>query len=229
MADISPEIIFPLPYTSNIDYAGNVFLSAFSMASAGAAIIAASKFPRAKVVLAGEHTFGASMPSTGELMKEELAIAGVDPERMVVLDNKGCGLNNTSFQVEALCNWLAGFKFQPSLLTLAYGFHRKRTGRYLLHNGVSSEFFEIEDILRAAGVLDRFPELEYLDSFNRRERLMRAVSLIDRDGAFLRFVTKIRGPHLHDLYLDDDATPVFIDMPAKSRLVEIGIADTVLD
>lgn len=199
------------------------------MAAAGATIVAASNFPDSEIVLAGEHTFGQDKPSTGLLMSEELIIAGVEPERIVVLDDRETGLNNTSFQVNALRDWLTQLDRQPNLLTLAYRFHIKRTRRYLLNKGVDSEFGQIEAVLSTAGLFDSYPQLMHLSSFDRREALMRAVSVIDRGGAFIRLITSLRGPHVHDLNFNSDGEPVFMDMSARSRLAELNPNLTAAD
>lgn len=193
------------------------------MASVGAAIVSADMFHDARVVLAGEHTFGGDMPSTGELMAEELLLAGVESERIVVLDNSfGFHFNNTSFQVKALGLWLEELKIQPRLLTLAYDFHMVRLKRCMRSSGIKSDFADIVTTLNSVNLGSEYPEHDFLSSFNARERLVRAFSLFDRKGILTRLITGINGPHVHDVCQDEDGEFQFMNMSATSRLAEVN-------
>lgn len=222
----TPEkVIFPMPYTSDMELGGKVVLSSLTQMSVCATLVALEDNPSATVVIAGEHTFGKDLPSTGEIMEEKIVAAGVNPENVVLLDDEfGGRLDNTPLQVTAFNIWLQQFLgYNPEILTLAHGFHAPRLEVHMGRYGVLSTYRDISSLLMDADLADTFPELQLLDKFEARERWVRGLSYVDRKGLVTKVATNKLGPHVHNILVGENGELEVIDMSAKRRIAELEL------
>ncbi len=222
------QILFPFAYTSNLSEAGSPTLTVLSKMSVVATELVSNELDEpARIVIAGEQTFGPHFASTGELMSRALKSSGVGYSSLTVLDREyGGKLNNTTLQVRALARYLSeaeSTRRDVELIGIVHAFHAERAKMLMDAYGVTARIKIIEDVIMGSPLADQYREIvEALSHFEGvRERVARSVNSIERKGRISILASRILGAPVHDIkYNEKNGKPE--KFAAKAWWIELG-------
>jgi hypothetical protein len=229
-----PDIIVPLPYSSNIERAADgrldTTLSTMSCMAIDAAAALQRTYPTSTIVVPGETCYGLEPlnpdsalppPNTTDLMVARACDhGGIHPDRVLGLhqNERGEPLNNTYIQLETVAEALRDLlQRQPEtrVVLVPLEYHAERVAQVARAFGLgNAEVRTAEFVLDAAGDTSYLEYAPYIAAGpGRLEPSLRAFNrIIDPRGRVLNWITRRRGARQVDVRRVTDGN-------GKSRMV----------
>lgn len=203
-----------MPYSENLNYRKKdptPRLSFYSAFVAKAALELYKNKYTDKLILCGEQTFG-QLPSTTDLMKRALIAHGVPENDIIIIPGAN---KNTIEQIKGVAKYQKDSVLEKEDFgVIVWKFHEARVANHMKGLGVNGKTVIAED------TREFFESFRQNSHFNidtlynllpaemeKRERILRWLSTIDKPGYIPQVLGHFRGPAVTDI-LHDKANPL---------------------